>query len=258
MKYPKITIITPSFNQGRYIENTISSVISQNYPHLEYLIADGGSTDNSLEIINKYIKKYPKIMNLISRKDKGQVDAINKGIKAATGDIITYINSDDYYLPGSFNKVGNYFLKHPKSMWIVGNCQVTQSRHRWVFFLKHYWPIDKWQMALEIFNTINQPSTFLTRKLIDKVGMFDVNYDYAFDYDYWLRCNKFQKPDRIFDNLAVFRIHENSKGNSFFAKQFSEDLEIIRRHTKRKLSIIAHNLIKDIAVSSYKILKSQS
>src|SRR5665647_1802387 len=109
MNYPKISIVTPSFNQGRYIEQTIQSVINQNYPNLEYIIIDGGSTDDTIEVIKKYEKH---ISFWISEPDKGQADAINKGFAKCTGDIFNWINSDDYYEPETFKKLSNLFTTH--------------------------------------------------------------------------------------------------------------------------------------------------
>ena len=106
MKYPKITIITPSFNQGNYLEQTIDSVLSQNYSNLEYIIIDGGSADNSVDIIKKYEKH---LAYWVSEKDKGQTNAINKGLKIATGDIVNWLNSDDYYEPDALHKVADAF-----------------------------------------------------------------------------------------------------------------------------------------------------
>src|SRR4051812_48252088 len=118
MNLPKISIVTPTLNQGNFIEETILSVIGQNYPNLEYIILDGGSTDNTIEIIKKYEKH---LAYWSSEPDKGQSDAINKGFKIATGDILGWINSDDYYMPGIFNHIGNK-MNIQESELHFGNC----------------------------------------------------------------------------------------------------------------------------------------
>src|SRR6266852_3950433 len=115
---PKLSIVTPSFNQGRFLEETIQSVLDQRYEPLEYIIIDGGSTDESLEVIRRYEKH---LAYWISEKDRGQVDAINKGLKRTTGDIFAFINSDDVYLPGTFAAVAEYFENHSASEWVCGD-----------------------------------------------------------------------------------------------------------------------------------------
>src|SRR5215468_10026487 len=112
---PKLSIVTPSFNQGRFLEETIRSVLTQNYPNLEYIIIDGGSTDETVDVIRKY---QDKVNYWVSEKDRGQVDAINKGIEKCTGDIFGFINSDDVYLPGTFSAVIEHFQANPKSEWV--------------------------------------------------------------------------------------------------------------------------------------------
>ncbi len=251
---PKITIITPSFNQGRFIEQTIKSVVSQSYPNIEYLIFDGGSTDDSLSIIKRYAKKYPFI-KWQSEKDKGQVDAINKGLKKASGDIIAYINSDDYYTSKSFQKVANFFNKNQQKNWLVGNCLVTEKKLRWTFYLKSIWPIDRHLVFLEIFNTINQPSLFLRKELVNRVGLFNEKYHYAFDYDYWLRCTKYGLPGRIKDPLSVFRIHNDSKGNTGYRKQFTEDIKIAKNFSKNPLVHFLHFIAQQLTFAFYSFLK---
>jgi glycosyltransferase involved in cell wall biosynthesis len=114
----KLSIITPSFNQGRFLEETIMSVLNQGYEPLEYILIDGGSTDESVSVIRRY---EDKLAYWISEKDRGQVHAINKGIERATGDILAFINSDDVYLPGAFNAAMNHFVDHPESNWVCGD-----------------------------------------------------------------------------------------------------------------------------------------
>ena len=123
-RYPKISIITPSYNQGQFLEQTILSILSQDYPNLEYIIMDGGSSDNSVEIIRKH---EDNLTYWVSEPDKGQSDAINKGFQRATGDILTWLNSDDYYLPGTLHTVAEYFTQHPDVECIYGDLQVVAS-----------------------------------------------------------------------------------------------------------------------------------
>lgn len=256
MLTPKISIITPSYNQARYLEQTIKSVVDQNYPRLEYLIMDGGSTDGSVQIIKKYAAKYPKIIRWRSHKDSGQVSAINEGLAKAKGDIVAYINSDDYYLPGSFQQVASYFQSHPDCMWLVGNCQVTQISLKWTFWLKHLWLVDKFPWALLIYNTINQPAVFLQRSLVKKVGMFDSKYKYAFDYDYWIRCLKYSMPFRLHTALAVFRVHSDSLGNRGYEVQFTEDIAVCKKYISNKFIIFLHSLGSKLTTTGYHLLKS--
>ena len=250
-----LSIITLSFNQAEFLEQTIKSVVSQNYKNIEYLIFDGGSTDGSVEIIKKYAKKYPKIIKWQSKKDKGQVDALNKALKIVTGDVIAYINSDDYYLPGVFQKVVKTFKKNPKTEWLVGNCQVTESRLKWTFTIKHLIPIHQAKFWLNLFNWINQPAVFLRKSLFDQVGLFNQKYHYAFDYDYWLRCSKMSLPVRLKQDLAVFRVHPNSKGSRGYDKQFIEDYQIHVDNNNKIIWRALHWILWKITMITYFFLK---
>ena len=113
---PKITVITPSYNSGRFIEQTICSVLNQKYPKLEYLVIDGGSTDETISILQKYSNS----LTWISEKDRGQSHAINKGIEYSTGEVIAYLNADDIYEPGALVNIGNYFFQHHQAYWVTG------------------------------------------------------------------------------------------------------------------------------------------
>ncbi len=251
--FPKISIVTPSYNQAEFLEDTIKSVVTQDYQAWEYLIFDSASTDRSVSIIKKYAQKYPQI-KWISQKDRGQVDAINQGLRQVTGDIIAYLNSDDYYLPGTFKRVALAY-QQTNFDWLVGNCQITSSKLAWTFTLKHLWPIERSRKFLEIFNTINQPSVFLTKKLIRKVGYFNENYHYAFDYDYWLRASLLSPPYRLREPLAVFRIHQKSKGSTSFEKQFREDMKICQENSSSLIIKVLHWLGWKVTLLNYSFLK---
>ncbi len=251
----KITIITPSFNQVDFIEQSIKSVVNQSYKNIEYLILDGGSTDGSVDIIKKYAKKYPDIIKWQSKKDKGQVDALNLGLKMATGDIIAYINSDDYYLPGAFQIVIKEFKKKPSAQWLVGNCKVTDKRLSWTFKLKHLIPIEKSKSWLFLSNWINQPAVFLRKDLVKQVGNFDSKYNYAFDYDYWLRCQQISLPLRLKQNLATFRVHGSSKSSSGYQKQFKEDYLVAKKYSPSRLINYIHFFIYKLVTVLYTFIK---
>src|SRR6266576_1298377 len=127
---PKISIVTPSFNQGRFLEETILSVLNQNYPNLEYIIIDGGSTDETVDVIRRY---EDRLAYWVSEKDRGQVHAINKGIEKTTGDLFGFINSDDLYLPGTFSAVAEYFESHPQAEWVCGDTIMFEAGREYEF-----------------------------------------------------------------------------------------------------------------------------
>src|SRR3972149_6125044 len=255
MNSPKITVITPSYNQVEFIEESIRSVVEQDYYPIEYLIMDGGSKDGSVNIIREYAQKYPGIIKWSSGKDKGQVDALNRGLKLATGDIISYLNSDDYYLPGAFKMVNEYFSRYSNKLWLVGNCRGSDPKLSWTFFLKHIWPIDKIPGALYVYNTINQPAVFLRRGLVKKVGLFNPAYHYAFDYDYWLRSLQHDTPARITAEFAVFRVHPESKGNTGYSRQFKEDFRVAEINTSNRLILLLHKMGQSMTNLTYHHLK---
>lgn len=159
MIYPKISIITPSYNQGLYLEKTIQSVLEQGYPNLEYIVLDAGSTDNSVEIIKKYSTS---VTHWESKPDKGQADAIYRGFELATGDVIAWINSDDYYLPGSLNAVGEYFIKNPETRWLIGNGFIVDENGRDI--LRCFTPPINFEKIIFCGAPIIQPSVFISRQ----------------------------------------------------------------------------------------------
>ena len=209
-KTPRITIVTPSYNQGNYIEETIDSVLSQNYPNLEYIIADGGSTDQSAEIIRKYEKH---LAWWVSESDKGQTDAINKGLMRATGDWVAYLNSDDTYKPGAFKALTDAISSNPNAVWFSGKTEIFDDagkvyRVRGPEITSTNRPVE-WA----IYECgVPQQSTFWSRSLIDQVGYFSQHFHYGFDSEYWLRLAIAGHTPVIIDALiAGFRLHSASK-----------------------------------------------
>jgi len=255
MKLPKITIITPSYNQGKFIRQTIESVLSQNYPNLEYIVMDGGSTDETVSILKEYEGK----IKWFSQKDKGQSDAINKGLKMATGEIVAWLNSDDFYLPGTLERVGNFFAKHTDAQWVTGDYKIVDEQGKEIqSYVRTYKNILRalpFRSTLYIANYINQPSTFWRRKLHDEVGYINEQYHLCMDYDYWLRIYKHYPLHTFGSPLSAFRIHTTSKGKNLYTKQFEEEYTIAKRHDATQLSLILHKLHTSIIVRVYNAIK---
>jgi glycosyltransferase involved in cell wall biosynthesis len=210
---PRISIITPSFNQASFLEQTISSVVNQDYPNLEYIVIDGGSTDGSLEIIRKFESS---IAYWVSEKDRGQGHAINKGLERATGDIIAYLNSDDYYLEGALDRVANHFASQPEVDLIYGRCRIVDERgakvdERVGSITRYEEILDLWDVWWNGRNFV-QPEVFWTRRIMDKVGPLREDLFWALDYDYWVRIFHAGGVVGFVDSeLASFRLHPIQK-----------------------------------------------
>jgi glycosyltransferase involved in cell wall biosynthesis len=237
MSLPRISIVTPSFNQGQYLEQTIRSVLEQGYPNLEYIICDGGSTDNSVEIIKKYEKH---LTYWCSEKDRGQSHAINKGFERATGDLYAYINSDDYFLPGAFDRVASAYQDGGR--FIVGWSQYLEPNgdFRPYPVQQHSEPSD-WLVK----NPIPQQSSFWASSLWKKLGAFREDLHYSFDYEYWLRL-RFKEnvgPHVVHQCLAIFRLHDASKTMSG-ATPFDPDDAALRGEYMPYLSYAERRLVR--------------
>jgi glycosyltransferase involved in cell wall biosynthesis len=252
---PKITIITPSYNQVNFIERTIESVLSQNYPDLEYIVMDGGSTDGTIEVL----KKYSNNVVWVSEKDRGQSHAINKGIRIATGDVIAYLNSDDLYEPGALLSVGSFINRHPNTYWLTGKCRfIDQKGHeirKIASVYKTFWLLWGSYTALTVLDYVSQPATFWHREVIDKVGNFDENLHYTMDYDFSLRVGKVYKLWRMNRYLARYRIHPTSKTFSSAASinaQFDEDLAIAKKNGASQSLLRLHALHNAMIIKIYR------
>lgn len=205
MPLPKISIITPSFNQGEYLEETIVSVLEQNYSNLEYIIIDGGSTDRSIEIIKKY-QKY--LAYWVSEKDAGQSQAINKGFRKASGDIISWLCSDDLYLPGALNKVATIFNQHPDVGLIHGKTILFNDKGK-----AKTKGAEENDLQLKYFAIIPfpQPSSFFRKSILEKVGMLDESLHYGMDYELLIRIALESQILKVDDVFSKYRLHEESK-----------------------------------------------
>lgn len=208
-KWPKISIITPSYNQGHFIEETILSVVNQNYPNLEFIIIDGGSDDNTVDVIKKY---EDKIRFWSSEKDQGQSDAINKGLNISTGDILAYLNSDDIYYPGTLLKVASLFLTtQNEDLLIIGDCKYGHNLSTITEYDAPDCPTDLFAALLKD-GICPQPSTFWTKSAIKEDFRFNSNLNFCMDQEFWLKLiYKGYKIRRIYEPLSFFRLHDKSK-----------------------------------------------
>jgi glycosyltransferase involved in cell wall biosynthesis len=247
---PRISVITPTYNQAGFIEETILSVLEQKYPNLEYLVFDGGSTDGTLEIL----KKYEQHLRWVSRKDKGQSDALNQGFRQASGEVLAYINSDDRYEPGALLRVGEHMRDHPQVHWLTGRCRLIDPSGREIRRLitayKNFWLLFGSYASLLVLDYVSQPATFWRRSVIEKVGLFDEDLHLTMDYDYSLRVGQHFRLYPIPAYLAAFRVHPASK-SSLVREHFDEDLAIARRYTASRLLRALHSAHNEIIINIY-------
>ena len=180
--WPKITVVTPSYNQGQFIEETIRSILLQGYPKLEYFIMDGGSNDNTVEII----KKYEQWIDFwVSEKDRGQTHAINKGWERATGDVITWLNSDDYYPPNALEPVGEAYAADPELALVFGDSLVVDEGSQ---YMKRRDMSQFNKEAILLGFSMAQPSVFTHRRTVLETGLLNEDLYYVMDFEYFLRC----------------------------------------------------------------------
>ena len=248
--YPKISIITPSYNQGKFLETTIKSVFDQQYPNLEYIIMDGGSTDGSVGIIKKYSDR---LTYWESGPDNGQCDAIKRGFELSHGDILAYINSDDYYLPGTFFKVAEEFMKKPSPLWITGNGifidTVGNTLHR-----NERLPPVSLNSLIFFGNYIFQPSTFWKREIYSLTTGLDTSLEFSFDYDLFLKFIQISPPNVLRSNLAAFRMHPDSKSSTISHISTKEMGQIIEVH-KKEINFFNHYLYGLLGIFYRKMTK---
>ncbi len=224
--YPKITVVTPSYNQGHFIEETIRSVLLQNYPNLEYLIIDGGSTDSTVEVIRKY-EKY--ITYWVSEKDRGQSDAINKGFEKATGDIICWLNSDDYYYPNTLYRVANHFMNDSNKNKIIFG-QGTFLFEQYNLKIPNKTAKLSKKLTIDFCDYVIQPSSFWTKSVWDKVGILKNEIHYCFDWEWFIRASKVGvNLQMVEDIFSVYRIHSAHKSSNAGQKRIVEISNLCRK-----------------------------
>jgi len=206
MMMPRISIVTPSYDQADFLERTILSVLSQGYPHLEYIIIDGGSKDGSVDIIRKYDAR---LAFWVSEPDRGQADAIRKGFERATGDVVGWLNSDDMYLPGALLRVAEGYRKNPQGALFYGDYIKVDEKDRCIA-VRQKTSFD-YRIVLHAYEIPIQPASFFDRRSYLAVGGIDTRFHYTMDHDLILRLARRGTVHHVGGYLSAFRLHSSSK-----------------------------------------------
>ena len=216
-----VSIITPSYNQASYLEQTIQSVLGQDYPRIEYIVVDGASTDNSFEIIKKY---NDRLAYWISEKDSGQAEAINKGFARARGEILGWLNSDDYYLPNTISAVVKCFEENPDVVMVYGDMLAVDGDGQTTNVLKYK------QLFLEdllCFQIIGQPSVFFRRSALEKTGLLDTSFHFMLDHHLWIRLTQQGRIQHVPQVWSAARYHPRAKNRARAAEFGREAFRVL-------------------------------
>jgi glycosyltransferase involved in cell wall biosynthesis len=223
MQYPRISVVTPSYNQAAYLERTIRSVLNQGYPNVEYIIIDGGSTDGSVDIIKKYAKH---LASWVSEPDQGQTHAINKGLKIATGEWVGWQNSDDIYYPGSFFDLARAAATHPRADLIIGNMMLIDGQDCAIRDIRYVRPTYRALLA-EGMVLANQ-AAFWRRSIHDEVGFLNEEFACGFDYEWFLRLTQRHKAHHVNKIWGGLRRHGETKTSTIQERFDAEFRSILR------------------------------
>lgn len=229
-RFPKVSVVTPSFNQAEYLSETLASIFDQRYPDVEVIVIDGGSTDGSLDVIKKH---EGRIAYWESEKDRGQAHAINKGFEKATGEILCWLNSDDVFLPGALDAVAHFFGAHSDWDWISGpSLKFGQGAYE----VSGFYELPRDRAEWFVHCPISQPSTFWRRSLYERFGGLDESFHFALDYEYWLRFVIGGVPMHFVDRpLSAYRLHDVSKTVAQ-AEKFKGDEALLREKYRDALT----------------------
>jgi glycosyltransferase involved in cell wall biosynthesis len=244
---PSITVVTPCLNAAGTIEEALESVRSQGYPGVEHLVIDGGSTDGTVEILER-----AEGVRFVSEPDEGRVEAVNKGVELAEGEVIGWLNADDRYEPGALEAAGRAFADHPHASWVTGYCRIIDGDGREIrkgvtayknLFLRRF----SYGLYLTQ-NFVSDPATFVRRAALEEAGPLDPAYPTAHDYDLWLRVARRGDPVVLRRYLSSFRMTEGTLSMEGFERQFAEHAEVARRHGEGHRLAVAVNAIASRAI----------
>ncbi len=252
----RVSLVTPSYNHAQFIERTIDSVLSQRGDFdLDYRVIDGGSKDGTVEIL----KRYGDRLSWKSERDRGQVDAINKGLRSATGDIVGWLNSDDVLMPGALDRVVTAFQRHPQVEWLHGRCLIIDEHDRevrkWITAYKHFRAQRYSLQGLLTENFVSQMTVFWRRGVHEEVGFLDDTYKFAFDYDFWVKLAERSDPLYLPEPIACFRWYETSKSGEGFVIQMTETADRgARAKGASAWTYVSANVKKNAIINIYRAL----
>ena len=223
MSGPLVSVVTPALNAERFLEETVQSVLAQTYPAVEHVVVDGGSTDGTLDVL----RRHPHV-RWKSGRDAGQSDALNKGFALARGEIVGWLNADDFYLPHAVASAVRELTSDPTAAAVYGNALVVDEQGRELSRARSG-PFDL-ERALTFGNVVPQPTVFLRKRMLDEVGGLAVRYHYAMDFDLWIRIATRAPLRYVDDYWAAFRIHRSSKTGTALRKMWHEERLVARSH----------------------------
>ena len=243
-----VSIITPSYNQAKYLEQTILSVLNQDHPRIEYIVMDGASTDGSVEIIKKYAGS---LAHWESVKDKGQADAINKGFARATGEIVAWLNSDDYYLPGTISKAVKVFEENPDVVLVYANMLAVDENGQ-IFNTLTYKQLT--HEDLLCFQIIGQPAVFMRRSALQQTGGLDPNFHFLLDHLLWIQIAKHGRILHVDQTWSAARYHADAKNVAKAAEFGREAFRILETIAQDKdLAVTLHKIDRRAHASAYRV-----
>lgn len=256
VELPSISVVTACLDSAATIEEALESARSQGYPRLDHVVVDGGSADGTLEILER-----AEGIRYVSEPDDGRVDAVNKGVAMATGDVIAWLNADDRYHPGALRAVGEAFAANPGAMWVTGYCDIVDGdgdeiRHAVTAYKG--WLLRRWSYPLYLTqNFVADPATFVRREALEQAGPLDPRYRVSHDYDLWLRVGRRHSPLVLQRTLASFRMTEGTQSMQGFELQFREHAEVARRHGEgHPLPVAVNRVMSRLIVLVYRGLRA--
>jgi len=230
MESPLVTVVTPSYNQGEFIRATIESLLSQDYPHIEYIIMDGGSTDQTAAVVRDYASR----LTFISEKDRGQSHAINKGFQKAHGTILSWLNSDDVYLPGAVRKAVECFERSPQAGAVYGEGYLMDRRGEITSRFPCTEPLNLWKLVY-LSDYILQQTVYFRKAVLDDIGYLEEDLHYTMDWDVLIRIAKKYRIEYIPEYLGCLREYPEAKSFSGGSERIRELHRLLKRHTGLRL-----------------------